>query len=502
MSLCINPYCLQPQNSDNQLFCQGCGSELLLEGRYRVVRLLGSGGFSKTFEVSEPNGTLNVLKVLTDPQPKAVELFEREAAVLSQLQHPGIPKVEPDGYFIYWSRDSKQPLHCLVMEKIEGLNLHEYIQQRGNRAIEQKMAVQWLKELVTILRQVHSQNFFHRDIKPSNIMLRANGELVLIDFGTARQVTETYMAKRAGGQVTGIVSAGYTPPEQINGQAVQQSDFYALGRTFVYLLTAKDPGEFYDPQTNDLRWREYAPAISPSFADLIDRLIARLPSQRPQTTEAILQQLAEISDASHSTVLNPPNSRQRSVPQTLPPNPPKPVSSAGWRLWLQWVLMNSVGWSGGAVLGWLAVTVASRFAIGNLVEFTIFGLVLGASVGIMQWLVLRQRVPQASWWVLATAVGIAFGGAVGAIFGSSMGAAVLGVISMGILQWLVLRRRVRRASWWMWVMVVGLGAGLGASQFLGLPLVSLWGVVLGLPVIGAVTGGVLVWLLRRPVSGV
>ena len=72
-------------------------------------------------------------------------------------------------------------------------------------------------------------------------MLRPNGQLVLIDFGTAREATITYLAKvGAGYQITGIVSAGYTPPEQQNFQAVPQSDFFALGRTFVYLLTGQN----------------------------------------------------------------------------------------------------------------------------------------------------------------------------------------------------------------------------------------------------------------------
>ena len=71
-------------------------------------------------------------------------------------------------------------------------------------------------------------------------MCKPNGQLVLIDFGTAREVSATYFAKVGQGQnVTGIVSPGYTPPEQTNGKAVPQSDFFALGRTFVYLLTGK-----------------------------------------------------------------------------------------------------------------------------------------------------------------------------------------------------------------------------------------------------------------------
>lgn len=128
MTLCIAPQCSKPDNSDNSVFCQTCGSELLLEGRYRVTKLIGQGGFGKTYEVREvvrATGTSNsgipkVLKVLTDQQPKAVELFTREAQVLSQLRHPGIPQVDTDGHFIFWPRDSQTALHCLIMEKSRG----------------------------------------------------------------------------------------------------------------------------------------------------------------------------------------------------------------------------------------------------------------------------------------------------------------------------------------------------------------------------------------------
>ena len=162
MSYCINPNCPQPQNTRQPLFCQSCGSELLLEGCYRVLRPLGGGGFGKTYEIDD-SGTKKVLKVLFNTVPKAIELFQQEAAVLKQLKHPGIPKVESDGYFIYSPRD-QEPLHCLVMEKIEGMNLEEYMTQRNDKAISERAAVRWLKQIVEILHQVHRQNYFHRDI--------------------------------------------------------------------------------------------------------------------------------------------------------------------------------------------------------------------------------------------------------------------------------------------------------------------------------------------------
>lgn len=330
MSLCINPSCPNPQNLETQLFCQSCGSELLLAGRYRVICKLGSGGFGKTYEVSEYDGTLKVLKVLINNDPKYVELFQREAQVLTRLKHQGIPKAEPDAYFLLFPKNSQQPLHCLVMEKIEGLNLQQYIQKRGN-SIDQKSAIRWLYQLVTILQEVHNQNFFHRDIKPSNIMLKVDGQLVLIDFGTAREITETFVTKHASGQVTGVISAGYTPPEQLNGQALPQSDFFALGRTFVFLLTGKDPSQFYNFQIDELCWRDAARGISPQFADFLDGLMARFPSQRPQTAEVIFQQLAELNpnlDQSQlGSQLTQPTNTSWATPTSYIPHVASPIAS-------------------------------------------------------------------------------------------------------------------------------------------------------------------------------
>ena len=317
MSLCINPNCQKPQNPDNQLFCQTCGSELLLAGHYKVTQLLSDkGGFGKTYQVEDlyDNNKVKVLKVLTLNIAKAVELFQQEAAVLKQLRHPGIP--QGDGYIEFFPKNSQNPLHCFVMQYIEGMDLEEYLGQRG-RSIDQKMALKWLKEIAEILQVVHGENFFHRDIKPSNIMLQPNGKLALIDFGTVREMTGTYMAKQNSGAITKISSAGFTPPEQENNRAVPQSDFFALGRTFVYLLTGKLPTDpaIYDSYNNELKWRGFAKEISPQLADLIDELMAGKASQRPDNPGVILQRLADIEYQ-----LYPP-------PKPIPTIPPTVVSS-------------------------------------------------------------------------------------------------------------------------------------------------------------------------------
>ena len=312
MSLCINPRCLQPDHpgNDGSQFCQSCGSDLLLLNRYRVMRLLSDkSGFGKVFEAFDRT-TPKILKVLKpnlSQNAKAVALFQQEAMVLSQLPHPGIPAIEPQSYFQFYPRNDA-PLHCIVMEKIDGPNLREWMRQQGDNPISEKQAFNWLKQLAEILHLVHQKNYFHRDIKPENIMLRSNGHLVLVDFGAAREMTYTYLAQLGkSGEITRISSAGYTPPEQEKGQAVPQSDFYALGCTFIYLLTGKSPtnSSIYDSLSNEFHWRPYAPQVSPTFANYIDKLVAPRASDRPKSTQEILTTLPQL-EAAVSQASTPP----------------------------------------------------------------------------------------------------------------------------------------------------------------------------------------------------
>ena len=294
------------------------------------MRLLSDkSGFGKIYEAQEQDtGTPKILKVLKDnlnQDAKAVELFKQEAEVLGQLPHPGIPDV--DSYFPYQTRNGL-PLHCIVMEKIEGSNLEEWMAAHGNQSISQELAIAWLKQLAVILKLVHEKNYLHRDIKPSNIMIRPDGQLVLIDFGTAREVTRTYLAKLGSGQgITAVVSAGYTPPEQVNGEARVQSDFFALGRTFAFLLTGRYPNSIYDAQSDTLNWRSHAPGISLGLLNLIDWLMIRDPNQRPANAQEILDRLNQLDDASISqaetvNVLGTPKTQQ--LPPLTPP-PPQPI---------------------------------------------------------------------------------------------------------------------------------------------------------------------------------
>lgn len=317
MSLCINPACAQPNHPDNgtSRHCHSCGAPLLLQDRYRVMRLISSqSGFGQVYEAYERTvpKILKVLKPEFNDNAKALELFQREARVLSELRHPGLPQVDAEGYFPFYPQAEGVPLHCLIMEKIDGPNLRQWMQQQGNHPISEQQALLWLAQLTDVLHRVHGQQYFHRDIKPENIMLRSTGQLVLVDFGAARAITSTPTVPLGASGITAISSAGYTPPEQEQGQAVPQSDFFALGRTLVYLLTARLPNDpaIYDPHTNRFHWRPFASGISPTLADLIDDLVAPRAADRPANTQAILERLSTV----------------RAVQPTFPPG----VKGADW----------------------------------------------------------------------------------------------------------------------------------------------------------------------------
>jgi serine/threonine protein kinase/sugar lactone lactonase YvrE len=336
MSLCINPDCPQPNHPGNDRSdgCQSCGGSLLLQGRYRVMRQLSHAtGFGTVYEAYERNvpKILKVLKRERAKTPKVLELFRQEAAVLSRIRHPGVPYVE-DGYFTVPLPDSPEVLHCIVMEKIDGLNLRQWMRQQGNHPISEQQAIQWLTQLTDILHRIHQQNFFHRDIKPDNVMVRANGQLVLVDFGAAREMTYTYLAQVGSqGGITQISSAGYTPPEQEQGQAVPQSDFYALGRTVIYLLTTFAPNDaaIYDPLLNWFNWRPHAPQVADDFAHLLDSLIAPRVIDRPATAQAILDALQQLAITRWATPHLPAGGADTVLPETtLPPTSTSPTEIA------------------------------------------------------------------------------------------------------------------------------------------------------------------------------
>jgi eukaryotic-like serine/threonine-protein kinase len=321
MSYCINPGCGQPQNTDRQERCRSCSSRLTLgdELQYRAERPLSRKQGTQIYVVFDTQGREAILKVF-DNSLRLVQLFERETEILQRLVHPGIPKFK--SAFDFETHESNQ-IHCLVMERVEGKNLEQWLSI--HLTLEENLALKWLRQLVEILSVVHHSGFLHQDIKPANILCQSNQQLVLIDFSNIPE----------------IVSAGFTSDEQANGSAVPSSDFFALGRTFIYLLTGKHPLNLLkDSQTKRLMWQNQAPDISQPFAALIDDLIAPLPEQRPQNTLAILTQIDAIQE-------QPRSSNRALIPQDSE-HPPSQLSPRRAR-WLVRV-MGISGWGLATIL--------------------------------------------------------------------------------------------------------------------------------------------------------
>ncbi|AFY34697.1 bifunctional serine/threonine-protein kinase/ABC transporter substrate-binding protein [Calothrix sp. PCC 7507] len=291
MAYCINPDCSQRENPDNCAVCQNCKTPLVLQNRYRIRRPLKVEihSYTEVFEIEDliDQDQPKILKSLKTVTPELLRLFEQEAYILTTLQHPGLPVGEM--LFPLVLHTGRQ-LRCLVMEKVEGEDLRGWLAQ--NQCVTSyETALNWLKQLTQVLQFVHEHGFFHRDIKPANIMLCPDGKLVLIDFGTARQVTQTVVN---GKSVTVVYSLGYTAPEQLDGHAVLQSDFYSLGRTFIYLLTSIDPAG--DRREDFRNWYKFVKdqKTPKRLIDLIQAMTDSRPQRRPATAQAMLEKLENL----------------------------------------------------------------------------------------------------------------------------------------------------------------------------------------------------------------
>ncbi|AUB44399.1 Tetratricopeptide (plasmid) [Nostoc flagelliforme CCNUN1] len=318
MVYCINHFCNQRHNPDDVENCLACGTPLLINERIRLLRPLRPlekdiEGYTDVLEVEDIDprwGTkprIRVMKVLKWNEPKYVELVRREVQALINLSHPGIPQAASSDYFTFTlPKEPRLELHCLVMEKMEGENLQQWLETNGK--ISQNVALEWMLQLLDILDHVHKIGYFHRDIKPTNIIHQPNGNLALVDFGTVRKITRTYLVKVAssgrdsitggggtGYEVTAVCSIGFSAPEQMDGRALPQSDFYALGRTIVNLVTGVPMLQLpTEDRTGKLIWRDKAPQIDKPIADLIDEMIHPFPGFRPQTTEIITERIQKL----------------------------------------------------------------------------------------------------------------------------------------------------------------------------------------------------------------
>lgn len=312
MALCINPNCPQFNSWEEPQYlqCSTCGSSLILLNNFKAIQSISNNRLSGTVYVVDNGKEKKVLKVLHPRHYKNlrnIQLFCSEVKILKQFDTPHLPKV--DCYFQH-KTSSGIKLHCILMEKIEGCTLEEWVEQHGS--INQEQLLNWLNQMAMILKTLHEKGILHRDIKPHNVMLRNDGQLVLIDLGMARK---THLLSQVYNLITKVPSIlrpkvssdGYIAPEQGNRYCLPQSDFYALGRTLVHLLTGKTPNspEIYDAKIDKLNWRQCAPHISAEVADLIDQLMASKIGDRPKNAQEILDKITSVSHASQNKYINP-----------------------------------------------------------------------------------------------------------------------------------------------------------------------------------------------------
>ncbi|MBD2107188.1 serine/threonine-protein kinase [Nodosilinea sp. FACHB-13] len=282
----------------------GSMEQTLLGGRYQVVRRLGSGGFSRTFLVTDihlPNHPRCVIKQLkvqdkdTGTLDMARRLFDTEARVLYQLgNHPQIPALMAhfeEGQEFY-----------LAQEYIEGSRLNRQVEE--GKPWSETRVVLLLQEVLEILSFVHRQQVIHRDVKPSNLIRRhRDGKLVLIDFGAVKQVTSSPLldAETGATNITvAIGTHGYMPNEQYAGKPRFSSDVYAVGILGIRALTGIHPQKIEeDPITSELSWRHHAPTVSSSLAAVLDKMVRYDFRDRYPTAQEALEALQNLPNPLH-----------------------------------------------------------------------------------------------------------------------------------------------------------------------------------------------------------
>jgi formylglycine-generating enzyme required for sulfatase activity len=316
MSYCISPTCPAPdKNSPTTNFCMSCGAKILLKDRYRALSLLGQGGFGKTFKAvdeDQPRKPLCVIKQFAfnnnHPETRqiAIKLFYEEAQHLEALgKHDQIPEL-----LAYFDVEG-QPY--LVQQFIDGQDLEQELATAGT--FNQAKIHELLESLLPVLDFLHHQSppVIHRDIKPANIIRRRNdGGLVLVDFGAAKQATQTILAQPG----TVIGSPEYMSPEQNIGRLMFASDIYSLGVTCLHLLTQISPFDLFDLSRYAWVWRDYLVdnPVDKKLAKVLDKMIANVLPQRYQSAVEVLTAIEYYSSKAivfNKTILPPLISRQR-----------------------------------------------------------------------------------------------------------------------------------------------------------------------------------------------
>src|SRR2546429_3515173 len=264
----------------------------LFDGRYRILRKLGTGGMANVYLAEdEVLGRRVAIKILNDRHAgddQFVERFRREAKNAASLSHPNI-------VWIY-DRGEAEGTYYIAMEYLDGRSLKELIVARGPAPIQ--LAVDYARQILAAIRFAHRHGIVHRDIKPHNVLVDGEGRLKVTDFGIARagasQMTEA-------GSIIG--TAQYLSPEQAKGAPVDQtSDLYSVGVVLYELLTGVVPFSGDTPVEIAMKHLSAVPeppsakrAEIPRDLDLIIlRALGKDPSERYQSAEQMDADLERV----------------------------------------------------------------------------------------------------------------------------------------------------------------------------------------------------------------
>jgi serine/threonine protein kinase len=330
---------------------------VILAGRYRIDRPLGTGGMAEVFAATDLRlGRAVALKRIPDavvPDATARARMAREARALARVNHPNVVTVFDT------VQDDGHPF--LVMELVGGDTLREVLDQ--DTRMEPDRAVTIASELVSGLGAAHAQGIVHRDLKPSNIFLTRSGTVKIGDFGIARMMTDVALTRT--GEVFG--SPPYVAPEQLTGERVDaRADLYSVGCVLFEMLAGRPPFIGDDPvalsyqhvHAEPVRVDEVEPGVAPELADLVHRMLAKDPDDRPQTADDVRHALMRVRAT--VTPSDAPTIRlDRTPTDTLPVVAPgRAARSPRERSWLPWVV--GIGVAAAALIAANAMMNGSR----------------------------------------------------------------------------------------------------------------------------------------------
>ena len=268
----------------------------ILDGRYRIVKVLGAGGFSETYVAQDskrPGHPLCVVKQLKPVNNKPVQLevarrlFHSEAQTLERLgKHNQIPQL-----LAYFEEEEE---FYLVQEYIVGHPLSREIP--SGKILNERAVIGILQDLLQVLAFVHERQVIHRDIKPSNIIRRnSDAKLVLIDFGAVKDVTFKSKDELEKTSFTiGIGTKGYAPSEQCFGRPQYNSDIYAVGMIAIKALTGRHPHEIQTDGCGELQWIDQA-NVSPELAKILSKMVLNDYRKRYKSVSEVLKSITELA---------------------------------------------------------------------------------------------------------------------------------------------------------------------------------------------------------------